>query len=209
MSDAPNPPIPAATLILMRPQAGRPPAILMVERGATLAFAAGAIVFPGGRVDPEDHVAAGGDEDRAHRIAAVRETAEEVGVTVDPEALTYFARWRPHAPLRRVFDTRFYLAEAPDDAEPVVDGSECATAFWATAAETLAMAEAGEIKLIFPTRRNLERLARFADIEAARADCFAHPPQVITPQIVDGVLRIPEGLGYPVTEEPLEAAMRQ
>ena len=51
--------IPAATLILMRPSAaGGPPEILMLERSETMAFAAGALVFPGGRIDPEDHALA-------------------------------------------------------------------------------------------------------------------------------------------------------
>ena len=197
MSDAPNPPIPAATLILLRPQAEGPPAILMVERGKALAFAGGALVFPGGRVDPEDWAAAGGDEDRAHRIAAVRETQEEVGIAIDADALSYFARWRPNAKLSRVFDTRFYLAEAPHGVEPVVDGTECSRAFWATAAETLAMGDAGEVRLIFPTYRNLERLARFADIAEARASCAAFPPRLIVPMHVDGVLAVPDGHGYP------------
>lgn len=79
--------IPAATLVLMRDRQPDPPAIMMIERAATMAFAAGARVFPGGRVDPDDHIAAaalGPDapSDAAHRIAAIRETIEEVGLAV-------------------------------------------------------------------------------------------------------------------------------
>ena len=40
----------AATVILLR-DGGSGPEILMVERGEQLAFAGGALVFPGGRVD--------------------------------------------------------------------------------------------------------------------------------------------------------------
>src|SRR5690349_4429686 len=76
--------IPAATLILMRPAArGGPPEILMLERAETMAFAAGALVFPGGRIDPEDEAMAGKFPefpDSAARIAAIRETIEETGV---------------------------------------------------------------------------------------------------------------------------------
>ncbi|WP_230482172.1 NUDIX hydrolase [Sphingomonas sp. Leaf21] len=81
-------PIPAATAILMRDGAdrGAPPEILMIERGASLAFLGGAMVFPGGRVDPGDHAMVPADavdaDEVAARIAAIRETIEEVGLAV-------------------------------------------------------------------------------------------------------------------------------
>lgn len=85
----PNTPIPAATLIVMREGDGCPPELLMVERAATMAFAAGALVFPGGRIDPEDLAMAerlsGGIGDQsmlAAKIAAIRETLEETGIAV-------------------------------------------------------------------------------------------------------------------------------
>ena len=46
--------IPAATLIVVRERARRPPELLMVERAEGMAFAAGALVFPGGRIDEAD-----------------------------------------------------------------------------------------------------------------------------------------------------------
>lgn len=84
MSDL-SPPIPAATLVLMRPApGGGPPELLMMERPEHMAFAAGALVFPGGRIEPQDHDAAAaladGSEAAAARIAAIRETIEETGI---------------------------------------------------------------------------------------------------------------------------------
>lgn len=80
---------PAATLVLFRRAAdGGPPELMMLERGAQMRFAAGAIVFPGGRVDPADHALAQqtapllDPEDAAARVAAVRETLEETGLLV-------------------------------------------------------------------------------------------------------------------------------
>jgi pyruvate ferredoxin oxidoreductase beta subunit len=73
-------------------------------------------------------------------------------------------------------------------------------------------AEHGEIKLIFPTRRNLERLALFASYEEARAQAEAIPVRTIMPQVVeqDGKpwLTILADAGYPVTGEPLENVAR-
>lgn len=62
----------------------------MVERAQTMRFAAGAAVFPGGKVDPQDLELAqdfsghdpGTMEDTAARIAAIRETLEETGLAL-------------------------------------------------------------------------------------------------------------------------------
>lgn len=243
--------IPAATLILMRPSpAGGPPEILMLERAETMAFAAGALVFPGGRIDPEDRALAAqftGIEDAAARIAAIRETIEETGVapalrpapdssalreamaagrpfarlldemslSLDLDALTPFARWCPNFREARRFDTLFYLTEAPAGGGTVhsADETESVHTFWASARTVLAEIEAGRAKAIFPTRRNLERLATFASLDEARSDAARHPVRRITPWVEErGGKRfvcIPEGIGYPVTSEPYESARRR
>jgi len=76
--------IPAATLILVRERDGAPPELLMVERAPGMAFAGGALVFPGGRIDEADVVlgARFPGDDAAARIAAIRETVEETAVPV-------------------------------------------------------------------------------------------------------------------------------
>lgn len=77
--------IPAATLILVRePGGGGAPELLIVERAQGMAFAGGALVFPGGRIDQADRDQAaplGGDE-AAARVAAIRETIEETAIPV-------------------------------------------------------------------------------------------------------------------------------
>ena len=243
--------IPAATLILMRAAAaGGPPEILMLERAETMAFAAGALVFPGGRIDPEDEAMAARFPDLADagaRIAAIRETIEETGVapalrpapdsaalreamaagrpfgalldemnlSLDLDSLTPFARWCPNFREARRFDTRFYRAEAPAGGGTVhsADETESVHTFWASAGTVLDEIEAGRAKAIFPTRRNLERLAGFESLGEARADAMLHPVQQITPWVEERGGRrfvcIPEGIGYPVTSEPYESARRR
>lgn len=81
-----TPPIPAATLVMVRDRPAAPQ-LLMVERAATLAFAPLALVFPGGRIDPEDHgLGQTMGPDGPAIVAAVRETLEETGVpaAIDP-----------------------------------------------------------------------------------------------------------------------------
>jgi len=83
--------IPAATLIVVRERAGGPPELLMVERAGGMAFAAGALVFPGGRVDEADRRLGDSLGVDPHAIAAIRETIEETAIPVglrpipDPE----------------------------------------------------------------------------------------------------------------------------
>ena len=212
--------IPASTLILFRERRDGPPELLIAQRAAGMAFAGGMLVFPGGRIDPEDRVRAAEHaglqpNDAAARIAAIRETAEEVGFDfgLSVHDLTPFARWLPKHRQARNFDTLFYLARVPADApEPEADGGETVHAFWASAADVLAMCDRGEADVIFPTRRNLERLAQFASFDDAVDSAFRHPIVPITPfqeDREDGPwLCIPDGLGYPVTAENWTSVMR-
>lgn len=242
--------IPAATLIVMRDRDGAPPELLMVERAARLAFAGGAMVFPGGRIDAADDAAASPYDapDASARIAAIRETIEEsavaVGLTpipdpaltaalatalhdgavftdllaahrlaIDLDQLTPFARWRPAFHQARIFDTLFFVAEAPPgEWVPTPQPGECEAVIWIGAEELLGRIADGQATAIFPTIRNLERLAQFASVAEARADGQAHPVTTISPWIEEsgGVqyLRIPDGLGYPVTREPLDWVRR-
>lgn len=80
--------IPAATILLLRDEPQFE--VLMVERHADIAFAGGAMVFPGGRIEDSDRDEAWAghcdgiketpEEERAPRIAAIREAFEETGV---------------------------------------------------------------------------------------------------------------------------------
>ncbi len=245
-------PIPAATLVLFRDRDDGPPELLLVERAKAMVFAGGAMVFPGGRIDPGDYVLAeaigGPRDDNAARIAAIRETLEEVGLPIgltpvpdartlaavraalhagttfgdtlaahglrlDLDALVPFARWLPAHAHMRIFDTLFYLARLPADApEAEVDATENVRLTWSSAQGILDAADAGHAHIIFPTRRNLERLARFGDFDEAVADARRHDIRAVTPWVEqrDGVdhLCIPTDLGYPVTSEAMKSAMR-
>jgi 8-oxo-dGTP pyrophosphatase MutT (NUDIX family) len=242
--------IPAATLIVVRERESGPPELLMVERAQGMAFAGGAWVFPGGRIDEAEVEFAKSlaFEDGAAHIAAIREAIEETAIPVGltpvpnsdcvaemqrellaestmqtllernrlefaPDALTPLARWVPRFHATRKFDTLFFVARAPDgDWLPNVVESECAGAHWVNAAEVLERDQTGELQLIFPTRRTLERLAQHATFDAIVADARAHPIEPISPWLDevggDRFITIPEGMGYPVTRERLEGLWR-
>jgi 8-oxo-dGTP pyrophosphatase MutT (NUDIX family) len=244
----PDEPIPAATLIVVRERAGGAPELLMVERAQGMAFAAGAWVFPGGRIDDADRAIATELQVDPAAVAAVRETIEETAVPVglnpvptpsaaielqralvadepfasllgkaglrtDIAALTPFARWVPKFHAVRRFDTLFFVARCPPgEWNPQVVEGECAGAEWMTAAQVLERERSGEARLIFPTRRTLERLAQHATFEAIRADALAHSIEPVTPWVEDRggekFITIPSHLGFPVTQERLDGLWR-
>jgi ADP-ribose pyrophosphatase len=132
--------------------------LLLVQRDPNARFMGGVWVFPGGAVDAHE-----GEGDEAHRAAAVRELAEEAAVEgIAADALVKFSQWITPAEVKIRFDTHFFLAPAPDGAEPAVDGSECVDLGWFSPADALAAHERGEILLVFPTIKHLEQLAPFA-----------------------------------------------
>lgn len=142
---------------------------------------------------------------------ALAPVLEAFGWTLDPARLTLYAHWCP--PFERAFDTRFFVTDLGTGAVDIaVDATENTHLFWASAARALELADAGEISVIFPTRRNLERLAQYATYEAALDDIGRHPVRRIRPGQVDRDgetwLVIPEGHGYPVLGQPLATARR-
>ncbi|WP_374406383.1 NUDIX domain-containing protein [Pelagerythrobacter sp.] len=145
---------------------------------------------------------------------ALAPVLEAMDWSLDLEAIVPFSRWHPkNEQLPRVFDTRFYLADLGTGAVDVtIDETENTRLFWITAQAALDAADRGELTVIFPTRRNLERLAGFDDFSAALRDCATYPPRTITPFLEqrDGErwLCIPADAGYPVTAERLEGLNR-
>jgi 8-oxo-dGTP pyrophosphatase MutT (NUDIX family) len=249
------PATPAATMVIFRnsPDGGAP-LILMVERVKSMAFAGGAVVFPGGKVDAHDFAYAGRLDhgldmhEAAARLAVIRETIEEAGLALALEGVTDaadcaearaalhdgaslkeicddhgwtpqldrlipWARWRPPGFEARVFDTRFYLIDAGDAHLPaVVDNTENRALFWDSAQGVLDRLARKEVKAIFPTVRNLERLALFDSFAGAAAHAADYPVELLLTYVEerDGVqhICIPDGFGYPVTAEAMTTALR-
>ena len=136
-----------------------------------------------------------------------------VGWTLDLDQLVPFARWHPKVKAPKIFDARFYIVDLGTGAVDIaVDETENTHLFWVSAAEALAMADRGELSIIFPTRRNLERLALYASYAEAHAHARSITVEMITPWVdhegEEPVLRIREDQGYPVTAEPIASVIR-
>ncbi|SIG86246.1 NUDIX hydrolase [Mycobacteroides abscessus subsp. abscessus] len=159
------------------------------HRVTTMDFAAGVVVFPGGRVDPVDRqgaesievddpdlhleawsdstIAEAADGWRVLLATAVREVAEETGAVLDPALLRPWANWVTPLGQPKRFDTYFYVVSA--DAAPRHLTTEAHRSEWLPVAAILASAEAGELELMRPTFVLLRELAQLGSVEAVTA----------------------------------------
>ena len=188
-------PLPSSTVLLLRDRAGGME-VLMVRRSRSAVFG-GMFVFPGGVVDPVDSSrlakeALGGEwpEETGWRAAALRETAEEVGVYLtdrsiihpprplggeeiyrwvlgqeahfDAGRLRYLSNWvTPHQAPQR-FDARFYLARVEGDETLALAENELTELVWVRPSEALQRFRMRDWDMILPTEKTLERLLGFA-----------------------------------------------
>jgi 8-oxo-dGTP pyrophosphatase MutT (NUDIX family) len=169
----------AATVIVLRGGADALE-VLLVKRNPDQRFMGGAWVFPGGAVDTVD-----GEDESAHRLAGVREVEEEAGVVLaEPGELVPYSRWITPRQVAVRFDTHFFLARAPEEAEPEVDGSECVDWGWYEPADAVARSERDELLLAFPTIKTLQGLAEFDSADALIDWARGRSVEPVEPKVV-------------------------
>lgn len=142
---------------------------------------------------------------------AFLQVVRELDARIDLEALTVFARWITPPLTSRRFDTWFYAVKAPEDQLAACDGRETVDAEWIAPGEALRLAAAGERKVVFPTRMNLQLLSEAQSAAEAVARASSRRLVTVQPQIRDGasgrVLVLPPDAGYGAVEEPLERVL--
>jgi 8-oxo-dGTP pyrophosphatase MutT (NUDIX family) len=118
---------------------------------------------------------------RAASGSAFGELLAERGLHLDLDALTYYSNWiTPESePIR--YDAHFFVARAPDGQTALADAFEVHDGVWITAAEAIARADRDELTIRFPTRKHLERLAQFPDIDAFIAHARARTVAPVMP----------------------------
>ncbi len=172
-------PRPAATVIVLR-GGEESLEVLLVQRNPKARFMGGAWVFPGGAVDRHE-----GEGDAALRSAALRELAEEAGITLaGAQELVPFSRWITPAEVSIRFDTWFFLARVPSGIEASVDGGEVVEARWYEPRAALQAAREGELFLVFPTIKHLEQLSSFSSAETLIAHARGREVRPVQPRVL-------------------------
>lgn len=215
----------SASVVLLR---DGPPGlqVLLMQRSRHSAVLGGTYVFPGGKLEHADSAPAvlaqldcppdalkdalgerQLDTPKAAGlfVAAIRETAEEVGVhlcrpagalatrveqpgvTLSASALAPWSRWvtpENQTMIERRFDTRFFLALLPADQTAHQDDLEATALRWMTPRQALQAYYRGEINLIPPQIISLMHLALYgAAAEALHAARQRVPPR-IEPRVI-------------------------
>lgn len=120
---------------------------------------------------------------------------ERLRLAVD--RLTFFGHWiTPVGPPRR-YDTRFFLAAAPEGQEPLHDSLETIGHLWLRPAAALDRQRRGEIVMRTPTVHTLRTFADYDTVEALRGGIGRGEIPPILPRItLDGRRLLPGDPGY-------------
>ena len=187
----------ASTVLLLRPSASGPE-VLLLKRNSDARNMADVWMFPGGKVDEDDH---GTSEFERVKAAAVRELEEEAGVLLGVAALTHFSHWLTPAGMKRRFATWFFVAELPEGASVSVDGEEMVEARWVRPEDAVAEHQAGKLRLPPPTVVSLIDLSQHRSVDAAVATARSRIPPYFFPKVCadgpdDVVMLYPGDAGY-------------
>ncbi len=136
-----------------------------MRRTATMRFAPGMYVFPGGRVDDGDF--SGVDELTGYINCAVREVLEETGVVLPrhPNDLVFADHWvtPEFVPVR--YSARFFLAKMPLGQSASSMSTETDVVTWISPVKALTETAAGRLPMLMPTFMVLKWLAEFDDMQ--------------------------------------------
>ncbi len=193
-------PIPSATVILLREASGHLETLLL-RRNSKIAFHGGAWVFPGGRIDPEDHTPEKPEDMlAAARRAAVREAQEEAGLTVPPEEMIWISHWTTPEGQPQRYSTWFFLAAAKDEAVQI-DGDEIHDHRWMRPDLALVAQRTQEIELPPPTFVTLTKLSTYRSVAETLSHLVSKEPEIFVPRytkVAGGTCSMYEDdVGYP------------
>jgi 8-oxo-dGTP pyrophosphatase MutT (NUDIX family) len=122
------------------------------------------------------------------------------GLRLVTDAIHYVSHWITQAGEPRRFDTRFFVAQAPEAQTPLHDDVETVASMWVRPRDALARCAAGELQLIQPTIKNLELLVPHATTD----DVMAAAAAIVRPPTIEPRLRMDQGriVGVVLPGEP-------
>ncbi|HLF99650.1 MAG TPA: NUDIX hydrolase [Acidimicrobiia bacterium] len=140
------------------------------------------------------------------------DVAREEHLVLDVASTFYFSHWITPVGAPRRYDTRFFVAAAPPNQTPLPDNREAVDSVWIEPSEALALAERGEMEMIFPTIKSLEAIARFSTAEELldAAQAIDEVPTILPRITADSHgmrILLPGDLGYDAVIDPPEGSI--
>ena len=132
------------------------------------------------------------------------EIVKKENIELACDQLTLFARWITPSSFSRRFDALFFLAETPIDYIASHDDIESINSVWTAPSDALNEADEGRATVVFATRMNLQKLARYDNVVSLIKDTNEHDVITVEPHLheKDGnvTYTIPIEAGYGITE---------
>ncbi|MEN3354454.1 MAG: hypothetical protein V7640_2612 [Betaproteobacteria bacterium] len=144
------------------------------EAGVLLAYGDdGELVNPGKREHVVRFEAYRRKLNNGEDILAEMLERERLRLAVD--RLTYFSHWITPVTAPRRYDTRFFVAAAPEGQEALPDNVEAIHHVWVNPRTAIERHRDGKFKMRTPTIRTLEQFAAFSSVEALIAALRSQP----------------------------------
>ena len=137
---------------------------------------------------------------------ALLDLCEREGLRLTTDDIHYVSHWITPMGEKRRFDTRFFIARAPQAQEPLHDDGETIESFWISPQEAIERAHEKDLMLMPPTKANIEFLLPFTTAdEVLEAASKVGMPQTILPKLkIDSDGRV---LGIAMPGDPDYAAL--
>ena len=112
----------------------------------------------------------------------------------DARALTLFSQWLTPAQFPKRYNTHFFLAQLPAGSAAAADAFETHDGRWFDPSDALAQNVSGELHLVYPTIKHLERLAAFSHTDDLLAFARSKPVLALTPDTIERGFALPPAL---------------
>jgi 8-oxo-dGTP pyrophosphatase MutT (NUDIX family) len=117
--------------------------------------------------------------------AGLAELLRDIDAVPDLGSVVYCSHWITPVAEPKRYDTRFFLAALPHGANVSIDEREMSDALWLSPEHALRRFAQGELPMVFPTVKTIQRLAGYASVQDAldafrSADVAPILPRLVT-----------------------------
>ncbi|TAM62148.1 hypothetical protein EPN52_01065 [bacterium] len=120
--------------------------------------------------------------------ATFAQTIAQLHATIDLSSVEAYSRWITPPGEPRRFDAYFFITTMPAEQAAAADLVETTHGVWIEPPAALERAQRGEMRIVYPTRLHLQRLARFHSLEALLEHARRKEILAVSPDPLDAAL---------------------